>query len=173
VVPPRVEVRLADREVERLDDDVVEPRRVEQLLDPPRTPERERPRRAGRVGLHEPAPYEDLADLGQPRVVLGRRPRRQRHATARAQDAPRLAQRRLRVGEQHVAPPRQHRVHRRRRQVDPLRLHGPDLHVRGADLLRAGPGQLDHRFGAVRDDGLATGRHELRGHQAGVARAGR
>src|SRR4051794_41986385 len=59
-LPPLVEARRVEGEVERLDHDVVEPRRVEQLLDDPRpAAERERPR-------HVPRGRRDQAALGPP-----------------------------------------------------------------------------------------------------------
>ena len=97
---------------------------------------------------------------------VGAGPRGERDPPAGPQDAPRLAQRRLRVGEQHVAPAAQHRVDARRRQVDPLGLHGTDFDVRRSDLLRARLRGLDHRLGVVGDDRLPAGRDELRGQQA-------
>ena len=84
---------------------------VEQLLDPARTAERERAGRVGRAaarsGRARPSRDPISASHG---LASGAVPRGERDPPAGPQHAPRLAQRRLRVGEQHVAPAAEHGV---------------------------------------------------------------
>ena len=105
--------------------------------------------------------------------MLERVPHGQRDAPAGAQHAARLAERRGRVGHQHVAPAAQHGVDARHRQVDPFGVEHLELDVaqaeRGRALARAG----EHRLGLVGDDRAADRRHQLGGEQAGLPQPGR
>jgi hypothetical protein len=81
-----------------------------------------------------------------------------------------LAQCRLGVGEQHVAPARQHAVELRGRQVDPLGVHRAELGVGDPELSRAGTREVDHLLDGVRAQERPAGEDELGGEEPGVAR---
>ena len=101
--------------------------------------------------LHQPARDQLARRQRAPRVLLGGGPRGERDAAAGLEHAPRLAQRVLGVGHQHVAPAAQDAVDARGLEVD-ARV-GVDLleaHVADAELLGAALGGLQHLGREVR-----------------------
>ena len=157
VVPPRVEGRRSAKVR-------VEPPRPRR----PRSPRRRSsssirpgpananmPGSPGSGGGAEPAGDQlGAASMRHPRVLARAPPRpRGRRRPAGAQDPAGLAQRRRRVGEQHVAPAAQHAVDARpsagRSTRRPSRWNST---LRDAELRARGTGGLDHRLGAVGAD---------------------
>ena len=154
-VPQLLEARVAAREVERLDVHVGETRLLEQLGHPRGAPQREGPRPL--LGLlarrrRQPTLDQLLRGKQRPGVAYDRIPDRQRDPPAGAQHAPRLRERRGRVGHQHVAPPAQHGVDACDRQVDPFRVEHLKLDVAEAKCERPRAGALEHRLSLVGDD---------------------
>ena len=109
----------------------------------------------------------------RPRVLARAGPGRERHAPAGAQDAARLAQRRLAVGHQHVAPAAQHAVERGGGLVDRLGVDLPEADVGDPEPLGAGLRDGDHLGHEVRRDQRAAGLDLLGGEEADLAGARR
>ena len=170
---PAVERGEGHDEVDDVDLVLAEAGAVEPLRDDPGAAPGELARRVGVGALGMTATDQLPRRERGPRVVGRRRPDRERDATAGAQDAPRLAQRRLAVGHQHVAPAAEHAVERCRGLVDRLGVDLAEAHVGDPEPLGPCLGGGDHLGHEVRGDERAAGRDLLGGEKADLARARR
>jgi hypothetical protein len=103
--------------------------------------------------------------------VLHRIPNGKRESAAGDEDATRLAERRRRVGHQHVAPAAQDGVDAGQRQVDPFAVQHAELDVGESELQCSFASAVEHRLCLVGDHHAAAWSDELGGEHARLPHA--